>query len=306
MITKFLQKKLFSYGIRGHILKWIESYLTDRYQYVIYNGVQSNYLRITCGVLQGSILGPLLFIIYINDIWNLSHLFPILYADDTSVLVNNENIHKLLEILNNELNKLSTWLKSNILSLNVNKTHYILFHRARINLPDAFLNVYMSNSRLTHVECCKYLGVILDSKMSWVQHITYVKKTFSKGIGIMYQARKYSNEKSLVGLYHSYIYPYLIYCVESWGNVAKCHLDSLFILQKKIIRIITFSSYDKSSQFLFTELNILPLCNLIQNIIGFMMYKLVNGLLPDVMNELYTTILIKDHVYASSFRNIST
>ena len=78
----------------------------------------------------------------------------------------------------------------------------------------------------------------------------------------MYQARKYLNKKSLVGLYNSYIYPNLIYCVESWGNIAKCHPDPLFILQKKIIRIITFSSYDKSAQFLFTEMNILPLCDL--------------------------------------------
>ena len=96
-------------------------------------------------------------------------------ADDISVLVSDNNIDKLLEILNNELNQLSTWLKANKLSLNVNKTHYILFHRARMKLPDSFLNVHMSNSRLTQVECCKYLGVILDSKMSWVQHITYVK-----------------------------------------------------------------------------------------------------------------------------------
>ena len=98
-----------------------------------------------------------------NDICNVSHLCTLLYADDTRVFVNDKNLDKLLEILNDELNKLSTWLKANKLSLNVNKTHYILFHRARIKLPDAFLNVYMSNSTLTKVECCKYLGVILDS-----------------------------------------------------------------------------------------------------------------------------------------------
>ena len=100
----------------------------------------------------------------------------------TSVLVNDKNLDKLLEILNDELNKLSTWLKANTLSLNVNKTHYILFHRARMNLPDVFLNVYMSNSTPTQVGCCKYLGVILVSKMSWVQHITYVKKSKSLNV----------------------------------------------------------------------------------------------------------------------------
>ena len=107
-----------------------------------------------------------------NDICNVSHLCTIVYADDTSVLVNDKNLDKLLEILNDELTKLYTWLKANKLSLNVNKTHDILVHRARIKLPDVFLNIGMCNSTLTQVESCKYLGVILDSKMSWVQHIT--------------------------------------------------------------------------------------------------------------------------------------
>ena len=119
---------------------------------------------------------------------HVSHLCTILYADDTSVLVNDKKIDKLLEILNYELNKLSTWLKASI--LNVNKTHN-LFHGARIKPSYASLNVYMNNNTLTQIECCKYLGVILDSKMAWVQQITCFKYKISKCLGIMYQARKY-------------------------------------------------------------------------------------------------------------------
>ena len=319
---RILLRKLYAYGIRGNILKWFESYLTDRSQYVAYCGVESKVLPIICGVPQGSILGPLLFIIYMDDICNVSHLGTILYADDTSVVANDKNLDKLLQILNDELHKLSIWLKANKLSLNINKTYYILFHRARIKLPDVYLNIYMNNCTLTGTECYKYLSVILDSKMSWVQHITYVKSKVSKGIGIMYQACKYLDKNSLINLYNNYIYPYLIYCVESWGNISKCHLDPLFILQKKILRIITFSWYDVSSQILFMDVNILPLYNLIQHRISFMMYKLVNGLFPEVMNELYTTNdQIHDHftrqyhffhinkgrsnVYTRSFGNIS-
>ena len=160
-----------------------------------------------------------------NDICNVSHLCTILYADDTSVVANDKNLDKLLEILNDELSKLSIWLKANKLSLNINKTYYIIFHRARIKLPDVSLNIYINNCKLTGTECYTYLGVILDSKMSWVQHITYVKSKVSKGIGIMYQARKYLDKNSLVNLYNTYIYPYLIYCVESWGNISQCHLN---------------------------------------------------------------------------------
>ena len=101
---------------------------------------------------------------------------------------------------------------------------------------------------------------------------------------MMYQARKY-----LIYLYNNYIYPYLIYCVESCDNISKCHLDPLIILQKKILRIITLSWYDVSSHILFTDLSILPLDNLTHNRISFMMYKLVNCLLTGVMKELYTT-----------------
>ena len=220
-------------------------------KYVAYNGVESKVLYIICGVRQGSILGPLLFIIYMNDICNVSHLCTILYADYTSVVSNDKNIDKLLETPNDEMNKLSIWLKANKLSLNINKTYYILFHRARIKLPDVSLNIYIyiNNCKLTGTECYKYLGVILDSKMSWVQHITYVKSKVSKGIGSMYQACKYLDKNSLVNLYKTYIYPYLIYCVETWGNISQCHLNPLFTLQKKMLRII-FSWYDVSSYIL--------------------------------------------------------
>ena len=138
----------------------------------------------------------------------------------------------------------------------------------------------------------------------------------------MYQARKFLSKKALVRLYNSYIYPYLIYCVESWGNVPHCHLDPLLILQKKIVRIITFSRFDASTHMIFRDLNILPLYNLVQNRISFFMYKHVHGLLPEVMNDLYTiNNEIHTHntrqchlfhinkgytnVYARSFSNIS-
>ena len=132
-------------------------------------------------------------------------------------------------------------------------------------------------------------NLIIDSKISWVPHITYVKNKISKGIGIMYKARRYLSKKCLVNLYHSYIYPYLIYCIESWGNASDCHLEQLYFLQKKIIRIVTYSDFNISSDILFKNLQILPLNKLIHHRIGIMMFKYANGLLPQVMDDLYTT-----------------
>ena len=115
-----------------------------------------------------------------------------------------------------------------------------------------------------------------------------MKSKISKGIGIMYKARNYINKKALLGLYHSYIYPYLIYCIKSWGNASNCHIDPLYMLQKRILRILTFSNYDVPSELLFRYTNILPLCKLVHYRIGIMMYKYVNGLLPSVINSIYT------------------
>ena len=137
-------KKTYAYGIRGNAFKLLKSYLTSRTQYVFYVGVQSATLPIKCGVPQGSILGPLLFICSKNDIGNISDfLYTILYADDTSVLLNGNNYSNLIKLLNSELEKLSIWLKSNNLTLNVQKTYYMVFHRSRIKLTLMLLSPWI-------------------------------------------------------------------------------------------------------------------------------------------------------------------
>ena len=167
-------------------------------------------------------------------------------------------VNLIIETVNSELELLSTWLKSNKLSLNTTKSYYAVFHRTRIKLPNSSIQIKIDEANIIEVQCIKYLGVILDNKLSWIQHKSYVKSKISKGIGIMYKARNYINKKALLGLYHSYIYPYLIYCIESWGNASNCHIDTL-----RILRILTFSNYDVPSELLFRYTNILPLCTLV-------------------------------------------
>ena len=104
----------------------------------------------------------------------------------------------------------------------------------------------MNNSPLCNIKNHKYLGVILNSKMSCIQHIAYVKNKVAKGIGIMFKAITYLDRRSFINLYNAYIYSYLIYCVDSWGNSPKCHLDQLYILHTKIVRLISFSNYNQA------------------------------------------------------------
>ena len=143
---KILLDKMHAYGVRGNILRW---FLTNRSQFVSYDGIQFTTQTITCGVPQGSILGPLLFIIYVNDICNVSELlFTVLYADDNSVVIHGKDMACIITTLNQELYKLSTWLKTNKFSLNTDKTYYIIFHRARIKLKDNEYPIIMNNSLL--------------------------------------------------------------------------------------------------------------------------------------------------------------
>ena len=138
----------------------------------MYDNIQSETRNIKCGVPQGSILGPLLFIIYMNDICNVSELlYTIMYADDTSVIMSGNDLESLIQSVNSELCLLNTWLKANKLSLNVNKTYYLIFHRARIKV-DNDNSIRMNDSIINSASHLKYLGVIIDSKLNWVPHTT--------------------------------------------------------------------------------------------------------------------------------------
>ena len=282
-----LLKKMYAYGIRGNAFKLLKNYLTDRTQYVVYDSKQFETLSIKCGVPQGLILGPLLFICVMNDIGNVSNfLYTILYADDTCVLLNGKRYTDLIALLNFELEKISLWLRSNKLSLNVQKTYYMVFHRARIKL-DEHAVITIDNIILQRTNSLKYLGVIIDYKLNWTQHISHVRNKISKGIGIMYRARKYLSKLSMRKLYYSYIYPYLIYCIEVWGISPHTHLKPLLLLQKKIVRIMTFSTYYAHTAPIFKDISILTIDKLIVHRIRIAMYKYSNGLLPDVFNTLY-------------------
>ena len=284
---RILLRKLYSYGIRGSMLKWFESYLTDRSQYVVFDGEASKTHGVKCGVPQGSILGPLLFIISVNDICNICPLLlKILYADDTCVLIGGNDLKALMKMLNDELISLNNWFKANKLSLNTKKSFFMIFHRSRIK-DNVSNKVVIDNKELIKVESAKYLGVIIDRKLNWIDHITYVKNKISKGIGIMYKARQFLSKRALLDLYYAYIYPYMTYCIEVWGCASQTQLNCIFLLQKKIVRIMNFSYYLAHTNPLFLSMEVLPLRKIFFHRVGLVMYKYSNHLLPECIAQLY-------------------
>ena len=160
------------YGVRGVAKQWLSTYLCNRKQYVCFNGMNLSYSTVTCGVPQGSILGPTLFIMYINDLCNVSsHLKSILFADDTSFFVEGSNLLAMCTNVSTEMNKLYTWFKINKLTLNLSKTNFMVF--GHTNAPCEY-NISIDNINIEQVNYIKFLGIYTDCKLTWSQHVNTI------------------------------------------------------------------------------------------------------------------------------------
>ena len=255
----FLLQKLSHYGVRGVALAWIHSYLQNRKQFVHYNGAQSSMLGITCGVPQGSILGPLLFIIYINDINQQTPentLYYTLYADDTNLIISGDNIEDTTQQLNTHLNTLHQWFESNHLFINTSKTNYIVFTQ-KPSIARHNFEIKLNNIPIDRVHQTKFLGIIIDSNLNWRHHISHIKNKISKVIGILYRIRNKIPLKLRITLYNTLILPHLTYCITIWGKTYKKYTHDIIIIQKRILRIITHSPRTAHTAPLFTHYNIL-------------------------------------------------
>ena len=284
-----LFSKLERYGIRGVALNWVKSYFNNRTQFVQYNKFSSARIAIQCGVPQGSILGPLFFILYINDLPNASHLVkPLLFADDTSICYASSDPIVLATVLNEALLNISTWMKANKLSVNIDKTNYIIFQPTQKKSMYEIL-LLLDDRLITQKKQIKFLGVLLDENLSWKPHINYVCKKVSKSIGVIYRARFNLSKSTKLSLYYTLIYPYLIYCNTIWSSTYVSNLKRLQILQKRIVRLLTSSSFLAHTAPLFKKLKILDINRINSFCTGLFMYSYHNKLLPPPFLNLFST-----------------
>ena len=257
-----LLKKLSHYGIRGTTLKWFKSYLINRKQYVLFSGGKSNVHRMPTGVPQGSVLGPLLFIVYTNDIPSvLTHTKAILYADDTTLYASSLNVRDLFEHVTQDLHNLTDWFRANKLSLNTSMTKYMWFNEPNnyYNKENDPLCITLENETLDRVRNTKFLGITIDDSLKWDKHIEYCRKKIAGGIYALNSSKRTLSTEHLKMLYNSIIQPYLTYGNILWGNALQKYIHPLEVQQNKAMRCIYGVKYNASATPLYKRANVLKL-----------------------------------------------
>lgn len=254
-----LIKKLDHYGFRGNFLNVIKSYLKYRQQKVEINGYASNFKELSNGVPQGSILGPLLFNIYVNDLVNIDNSTTfIIYADDTSLFFRDCDLHKLVHKANDVLQSLNAWSIRNSLIINTSKTKSVLF-RPKNKPVNCDLTLTIGPETIKIEPIVKTLGVIFHENMLWNNHADLVHSKLSRVVGVLSRLRFSLPQRIKLLLYNSLFVSTLTYCYLVWGTTTEKNLGRIYRLQKKAVRIITGAPRDAHSKPIFEALNLLPM-----------------------------------------------
>ena len=308
---EILINKLNYYGVRGTANNWFQSYLSSRNQFVSFDNQQSNMMPLTTGVPQGSILGPLLFLICMNDIHEASEKFhAVLYADDTSLIEpictfdtstqTNQNSSSNCDIIsiniNAELQNIYDWLCVNKLSLNIPKTKFMLFHHKQRNIDNIIPQLVINGNSIELVSTFNFLGVMLDENLSFDPHIQHVSNKLSRSIGTLNRLKRFLPQYILLLLYNSLILPHLQYAILCWGFKT----SRLFKLQKRAMRTISCSKYNAHTDPIFKKLKILKIKDIYNLSLLKFYFKYKNDNLPRFFQNVFS---FPEHSYHTRGRN---
>jgi len=308
---EILLKKMYNIGIRNNELLWFKNYLKDRRQYVVINDIPSSLCNVLKGVPQGSILGPILFLIYINDLPKCSMLFSLLFADDTTLVDSDLDLNTLIARVNAEFQKVTHYFRVNKLSLHPDKTKFLLItsNKSVQNMNiDLFINnnspgSSAENPNLVHkmdrvdvnsaIPAMRFLGAFFDPNLNFKYHVELIISKVSRALYILRTVKNILTEKALKSLYYSLIHCHLIYAIPIWSICNQQLQKELYIKQKMAIRIVCGLKYNDHTEPMFKKLEILPLPQLIDFFSLQFMQRFVQGFLPVAFNETWTTNAIR-------------
>jgi hypothetical protein len=290
---KIVLFKLYRYGIRGNSYNLIQSYLQNRVQYVSCESISSEKVSVEVGVPQGSILGPLLFLVLINDLKTCTELNIINYADDTLLYHSFYNCNNIQFFVNKELVKVKTWLGKNHLKLNIGKTK-LMFLNKKLDKFKSIGNIKITldgTQKLEIVEHCKYLGIILDNELKWKSHIEHLNQRLSNVLRMLYRIRYYLPKTALLAISHSLFLSHINYGILCWGRAGKTTIDPITIMLNKLIKCINFKPYRYSNvNPLFYKDKILQANDIFKFELGKFLYKFNNNQLPAIFHNYFENL----------------
>ena len=283
---KILLEKMKIYGFSEHCIKWFSSYLSNRKQITVFNGKKSKSRVVQIGVPQGSILGPLLFLIYINDLPNATELLLSLFADDTTLQASGKTIEEVESKINNELSVLSDWFETNQLTLHPNKTRYILF-----NSKGKELNLTLKGVKLKQIAessdepSFKFLGIHIDERLSWKHHCEFLHKKLIKVFYSLNRVKKVFPLKLKVQLFHSLFNSHIMYGIQIWG--ASPHANMVEKIQKRMIRSLLSRDSFVHTEPIRKKYEILTLTDLYAHRIALTMFKIEDLKGPPILQDIF-------------------
>ena len=304
---QILLSKLQAYGIRDHTLKWFQSYLDQRKQICMLNNCKSVIESIRCGVPQGSNLGPLLFLIYINDLPNcLETTHSNLFADDTILSCQGHLSTDIEYKLNKDLVNAQKWLSANKLTLNNEKTKYMIIgSRQRLKNLDHVPKLSINGQQIERVYKKEVLGIVIDDRLSWNRQNEEQCNKISKNINLLRKVKDFVGLDTLKIMYNALVMPHFNYCSTVCQNNNQTHLDKLYKLQKRAARIITNLDYTIRSTDIFQKLSWKPLELILRKRDLLMTFKAINGMLPEHVTQLFHTCENSGYVLRSSNLKLS-
>ena len=303
-----LLKKLYNIGVRGVELQWFRDYLHNRKQFVKIDDSYSSLLQISLGVPQGSILGPLLFLLYINDLPSCTLLKSFLFADDTTLIHSNPDLLVLTDIVNREFQKVIEYFKIHKLALHPEKTKFIVFSHNReiaTTSPEVVINFNNSNEddpnkifpmtcvNTSSVPAIRFLGIYFDPQLNFKHHVQLLLNKLSRALYFLRSTKNILTSKALKSIYYSLFHSHLIYGIHVWSCTTQSILNPLFIKQKMAIRLISNARYNDHTEPLFKSSEILPFNSLCDFFKLQFMQNFSQGFLPSSFSNTWITNAIR-------------